>query len=266
MQRTQEFWFFLPSFSSLSLFYLTHPFLLSVSHNRCCCSLISRFLISTPTMKTSLALQSKYMENLLQRHCQAFLFICWGFFCYVQNTSPEVWQKIQAAESHTCRTMLFFNSHNVELCPSCRRVFTSSQAWFQRSWSLCLGLESHVFQDHRNGYWWSFHIVISAYFGSCDCVWNSFAQNNGCHWIVSVPAVWLQRIIVAECPAGPGLTFSSLNWKGCVNIFQNVLPQFPAICASGTSYQHFDTCKNTEDVFTLWRTNVPSDILMPCLP
>lgn len=142
----------------------------------------------------------------------------------------------------------------------------SSQAWLHWSWSLCLGLETHIFQDHRNGYWWSFHIVINAYFGSCDFVWNSSAQNNGCHWIRSVPAVWLQRIIVAECPAGPGLTFSSLNWKGCENIFQNVLPQFPAISASGTSYQHFDTSKNIEDVFTLWRINVPSDIFLPYLP
>lgn len=159
--------------------------------------------------------------------------------------------------------MLFLNSHSVESVPVAGESSPSSRAWFHWSWSLCLALESHVLQDHRDGYWWSFHIVINAYFGSCDSVWNSFAQNNGCHWIISVPAVWLQRIIVAEWPAGPGLTFSSLNWKGCENIFQNVLPWFPAICASGTSYQHFDTSKNIEDVFTLWRIN--SGIFMPYL-
>lgn len=92
MQRTQELLLFsLPFLQSLSSI-LPILFCSPVSHNRCCCSLISRFLISTPTMKTSLALQSRYMENLLQRHCQAFFVYLLGFFYYVQSTSPEVWQ------------------------------------------------------------------------------------------------------------------------------------------------------------------------------
>lgn len=196
-----------------------------------------------------------------------FCLFAWGFSIMFRTHALKCDSEDPGCRVlQTCRTMLFLNSHNVERVPVAGESSPSSQAWFHWSWSLSLGLKSHVLQDHRNGYWWSFHIVINAYFGSCDSVWYSFAQNNGCHWILSVPAVWLQRIIVAECPAGPGLTFSSLNWKGCENVFQNVLPWFPGICASGTSYQHFDTSKNIEDVFTLWRINVSLDIFMPYLP
>lgn len=139
--------FFLPFLQSLSS---TLPILFCspVSHNRCCCSLISRFLISTPTMRTSLALQSKYMDHLFWRHCQDFLFICLAFFYNAQNTIPEVWQWGSRLQSPKHAGPCSFSiSTMLKSVPFAGESSPSSQAWFHWSWSLCLSLESHTFQD-----------------------------------------------------------------------------------------------------------------------
>lgn len=124
MQRTQELLLFsLPFLQSLSSI-LPILFCSPVSHNRCCCSLISRFLISIPTMKTSLALQSRYMENLLQRHCQAFFVYLLGFFIMFRAQVLKCDSEDPGCRVPNMQDYALSLQPQCSICPCCRGVFT----------------------------------------------------------------------------------------------------------------------------------------------
>lgn len=55
--------------------------------------------------------------------------------------------KIQAAESQTFRTMFFLNSHNVEVCPSCRSLHPVHKPGFTEAGAYVLVWSNTHFQN-----------------------------------------------------------------------------------------------------------------------